>query len=144
MELSSRIRNAIGDGVFKNRKRRSHGNVVPHQIVDHGLNLRAGNIKVFRHLGLRRPDGGTYIALLPGVKLRIHEQAVLQVVDAHIRGLAKAYGAKMPGDFQSVRVSGIDRGLQLLRRDEHVSLEGGDAFSSPVIHGIGCVAAPER
>src|SRR5580765_4214930 len=53
----------------------------------------------------------TDIGLLVGDEVGGRQKAVLQVVDAEIRGLAIGHRAQMPGDLHPARVSFVDRRL---------------------------------
>ena len=97
--------------------------MVLHQVVNHSLNLWAGNIESICHLFRGRTNARTGARILAGIEFSVDHQSMLEVVDAHIRGFFEADRAKMSGDLQSMRVRGIDGSLQFLRRDEHVGFD---------------------
>src|SRR5204863_6387374 len=61
--------------------------------------------------------------------------AVLEVVDADVRGLAECHRAQMAGDLESAFMSFVRRRAQLVARDVHVRLERRRAEIGPVTDG---------
>ena len=70
---------------------------------------------VGRHLreGGSAGAAGADVGLLAGVELRVHEEAVLEVVDAELGGFGIGDGAEVTGDFEAAFVSFVDGGLEL-------------------------------
>ena len=105
---------------------------------DQGRDQVFGLGRVGGHLLQRRPAAalGTLVGLLVGIELRVHEEAVLQIVDAERRSLRIRYRAKMAGDLEAALVRLFDRRLKLVARDVHVGLEGSDTLVGPVVHQL--------
>src|SRR5262249_31838090 len=96
--------------------------MVLYQVANHGLYLRAVNLDGFLQMLFcccRR----THSRLLTGIELRVHDDTVLEIVDAHRGGFSEANGAEMAGQLQSVGVRALDCCAELFRLDRHVSLE---------------------
>jgi hypothetical protein len=79
------------------------------------------------------------VRLLGGIELLIDDDAVLEVVDAQIRGLAEAHGTQMASDFDSAGVSSFDRSAEFCSGYVHVGFKRSGAFIDPVIHRSRCV-----
>src|SRR5207247_9068230 len=87
---------------------------------------------------------GAEVGLFGRVVLRVDEEAVLEIVDADLDGLGIGDGAEMAGDFEVVRVGGVDGGLQFGSGDVHVGLVAGGALPCPVVDEVaGVVGAGE-
>jgi hypothetical protein len=101
-------------------------------VLDGPLTLPAFDVHLGQ-LSLRRMLPGTDAGFLLRVELRVHDQPVLEVVDAQRRRLFESHSAQVPRDFQSMFVRMVRSGFQFLGRDVHVGLERGHAFCCPVV-----------
>src|SRR2546422_4795619 len=92
--------------------------MVGDKVADHLPHWGASYVHFFRHLSRRGLSIGADAGFLFRIELRIHHQAVLQVIDSERRGLAEADRAQMSGDFDSPRVRCLHHRSQLVRPDE--------------------------
>ena len=102
-----------------------------HHLTDRGTRGLAAGIEARQ---LRQRVGWTEVGTLLGIEVRIHEQAMLDIVDAERHRLAKADGAEMTGDFHVSLVCLLDRCSQHLTAHVGVELEPGHALGGPVVH----------
>ena len=63
------------------------------------------------------------VGLLAGDEVGHRPEAVLEIVDPHLRRLAIGDRAEMAGDAGAAAVRGIDRALQLVAAQHHIGLE---------------------
>ena len=106
-----------------------------HEVANGFLDLSALHIQFGQRGGgnlLRRAD----VRCFARVELCVHQEAMLQVVNAQRSSLAEADGAEMPGNFNSALVSRVNRRGKFRPRDVHVSLEGRRALIRPEINGL--------
>src|SRR5262249_8696752 len=126
-------RSTIWHQRLEDRQSGSDGDMMRDEIVNHVLDGLTGNVQIEEPLqrGIRV---GTFSMLFRRKKFRVHEQAMLQVINAKSGGFAKTDGTKMSGNFYSMRMSGFDRGGELLRSDGHVSLKRSHSLCDPVFN----------
>ncbi len=92
-----------------------------HEQFDRGLDRLAANVEIAgREDGLR--GIGADVWLFAGEELGVDGQAVLEIVDAQLRGFAEADGAQVSCDFHVVLVSSFNHRLQLFARDVVINL----------------------
>ena len=84
---------------------------------------------------LRGSRIGANVGPLAGIELGVDDNSVLKVVDAHVGSFLESDGAEMAGNFEAAKMRVADGHFEFVRRDVVVGLEGGDAFSSPVVDG---------
>ena len=105
-----------------------------HQIVDHLVNRPIGDHQGKQGFiccrGIRASA-----RFLVREKLRVHDQAMLQVVDSQGGRLTKPDGTEMAGYLDAVRVGRFRSRAQFFRRDVHVRLERSHALRDPEFHG---------
>ena len=119
---------------FENRQGRSDGHMMADERVDQIFGFRSARVHARQSFVAFALTAD--IRLLVGVKLRVDEKAMLQIIDAKFRRLFVGHGAEMPGHFDAALVGRIDRGLKLGARDVHVRLERSHSAIGPVLHGL--------
>ena len=99
--------------------------------VDQVLRLRS-----LRRHGFQSGDAfalAAHIRLLVRIKLRVYEEAVLEIIDSKLSGFLVGDRAEMACDFEVALMGLVDGSLQLGPANIHVRLERGDAAVGPII-----------
>ena len=132
------------------RERLEHGERRGHRdaAVDQELHQRAELRPVGVHLGQGGLAGAlsrTLVGLLVLHEVGGGEEAVLQVVDAELRGLPVGHRTEVPGELHPPGMGCLERGAQLRPGDVHVRLERRRAGVGPEVDHAACViGARER
>src|SRR6267154_1814548 len=106
---------------FEYRQRGGDGYVMADECSDQVLRLRT--IGFHARQSFSAGALAANVRLFIGIKLRVYEEAVFEVINAEFSGFFVGDGAEVAGYFQAALVGGINRGLQFSARDVHVGLE---------------------
>ena len=95
-----------------------------------------------RHRRLAGALARADVGFLVRHEVRRREEAMLEIVDAELRGLAIRHGAEMTGELHPALVALVERRLELVARDVHVRFERRRAHVVPEVDQ--CGARPRR